>query len=245
MPSPQRATIAQALGERVDAWLRTATRWADSGDFQIKVFARDAHKLHSADAVAGSELQAVVAHLTGDVTGAERSINKLQMLGHGLRAAFMASLVYSNLGRFSDALSQLRQHPRLLNESLSARKFTFVSGGYDLLTQLQPDEIGDDPVAMQLHTMATSSMHSLQAAGVSVLDAQQALQIAGDVLANHRLFFVGELPLVHALPDHLLVQLVVDAPASQLAAMNDQYLDTLIQRNLDRPGFSFAFISQA
>lgn len=245
MPTPQRATIAQDLSSRIDTWLGTATAWADPQAFWVKAMTRDAQKLQSADALAGSEARAMVAHLSGDLPEAERWVRNLQQLGGAERAAYIGALVHSNLGYFSRAVAQVRERPRLLDLSPSVGKFTFISGGFDLLAHLSPAEIGEDWAMAELSSLAGNMADALRTGGVTAAHATQALDIAGEVLRRHRIFFSGDTPTVHALPDQVLFQLTVNVSTQELAAMNDEFIDALVERDLDRSAFAFAFILQA
>ena len=92
--------------------------------------------------------------------------------------------------------------------------------------------------------------------GVAVFERNHAsdasvrrmIDVAGEVLREHRLFWLDEEPLIRTYSDDegagLLYQLYVGVSAEEAARMTDEVIVRLIEREIEVPGLSIAFISK-
>ncbi len=243
MVSAKRATIATAVGRSIDGWVRSATRYVDGDAFQLRALDHDLDKLFKADAYAASLLRGTLHQLLGDADNALYWVHNARRLrgdpASELRSDGVEAMILSNLGYFSRASSLLakegkdadRCHPVLL----------YLCGAWNELARLPVTvDLSHDEVAMMQTVRRRSSL--CQQIGVSQAQIQAVLDVAGEVLRERRMFFLGDRPLVRDCDDAVLYQLHVPAHAVEAAAMTASVIERLVQRDLDVAGFAFSFL---
>lgn len=82
----------------------------------------------------------------------------------------------------------------------------------------------------------------LKVNSVSEADLQAILDVAGEVLREHSLFWLGSDPHLGASDDALLYQFCIAVDPQTASALTDEVLDRVISRDLDRPGLLFSFL---
>lgn len=242
MSAQRRATIANDLQRELGAWLEQASGYIDQSSFQFKAFFRSAEKLASADAYASSIQRAMVQHLTGDLDGARHWLLNARKWPADPHSWGTEAVILSNLGYFSHAtqvLMSLGKHERPHYASMLV-----LCGAFSAVLDAVPGtEVAETEAGRNAVSLSSQCMMTLERLNVTEAQVRAMLDIAGEVLRNHKLFFAGEDPVVRAIDDGLLYQLRVSTAPELAAEMTDEVINRLVEKDLDAPGLAFSFIS--
>jgi hypothetical protein len=241
MSAAQPATIAESLGNELKAWLLAATTYCGENDFQFKRWAREVEKLLRVDAMAGSVLKAQLFQCTGDVDQSMYWSNNLRKLGDGRKASRLDSVLLSNCGHFSKAAELVD----LLNPAERVAEFPvlFLIGAFDELLEAHNAHLDAEiPEFHHAAQIAVRCRMTLQTLHISQEHLRKVLDLAGEVLRERRMFFVGQAPVIHTHEDGLLYQLLVDVEAVDAAALTNEVIVRMVDADLDVPGLAFSFV---
>lgn len=246
MAQIRRATIAAEVSQKIDSWLENASHYMDPESWEFKSLFRSAEKLANASPFEGVLDRAFICSLAGDSVGAAKWFRDLQSWP-GRRPQIIAYevVVLSNLGLFSKAaelqkqLHGLSPYPGNLNVDLLCGNFGAIPNIVEGM-QFASDAAKADVLAVV--DTARRSIMALQNLRLNEEQVQAVLDLAGEVLRSHRMFFSGDRPFVHAISDGLLYQLEVRADVATTMEMTDEVHLKMVERHLDLPGLAFSFI---
>lgn len=241
MATGQPATIAADLSEQVKAWLRAATGYAEKSDFRVKLWLRDAERLAGVNAASGSIIRALVFQCVGDIESALYWSNNVRQLGNSTEAAKLEAIILSNLGYFTKAAEQIS------NMAAADRAVDWqvlvLCGSFSGL--LEADQRFPDAAAEGFKAavaLADGCRMSLGALRISEAHLRQVLDLAGEVLRERRLFFIGETPVIHAHDEGVLYELLIDVEPAKAAELTNEVVHRMVASDLDVPGLAFAFV---
>lgn len=243
MPAAQRATIESSIHDDLQRWIIAATEFMDPSSLRFKMFERSINQLSKADATAAALHRAFLHHCTGNIEEALHWVKNFRHLAPADRADAnrLEALVLSNLWYFS------RAREVLVAEELQARpsvvNMLFLVAEWDRLVAWAKDLPEDQlPELQTAAATAARCLMTMEVLRVTQDQIRSVLDLAGEVARENKLFFIGELPHVRALDDCMLYQLEVDVEPRVAAKLTDRVIDMMIEKELDFPGFAFAFI---
>lgn len=242
MPAANRKPKTSELEAKIFAWLASASRWASGNEWTVKVLMREAEQLANADALASSNLRAIVSHFSGDLQAAMYWVNNSRRLGPAADADALASVIHSNLGYFSKARQFIAPHRALLEEDHNLRQVALVCGAFDVLAKLQAERVLIDPGAQPLMNLSAQALRSLQDNQVTPAHLSAVLDLAGEVMREHKTFFSTPEPIIHASRDGLLFELAIGLPADEVLQMSNEVIERMVNADLDCAALSFCFI---
>lgn len=237
MAAPKLATIANEVGDQLSTWLKTASSYMDGSTLEFKMLERSIDKLARVDALNASVHRAVLFHCIGDLDAALYWINNAVQLGGNANLGRLRALLLSNLGYFSRAVWELKQLTP--DVQVPAATIMFLTGAYELLVSLGQENADIDTHILQ---QATRCSMTLTALHISEQQFGQVIDLMGEVLRDHQLFFDGEISTVHAVDGVLLYQLEVSVDPAAAARMTDEVVVKMVERDLDLPGLAVSFI---
>jgi len=250
MTRPAPATIENVLRQRVVAAIRSANRFSDANSFEIKAFLSESDNLSKADAASASLVRAEVYHLCGDLERFEYWLANARRLGVGLKADNSEMYVRGNLGYFSYSSPLFKKLAKVESGLLS----TVFAYGLVVCSYRAMCEAWDAAMAAKIELepngaidVARKGANVLNKLGISEEQVQSVLDVAGEVLRRHELFWLERQPSVHFEDDAdgagMLYQLSVGVSAAEAMSMTDEVLGLLFERELYVPGVAFSFIS--
>ena len=238
-----RLTIANELIDNIFLKVGKAHHYLDANTFEFRMFQREAEKLRSADAYMGSIAEAWIHHWAGDIEQARYWLRNA-VKNHGLphRCDLSEAIFLSNLGYFSRAREiLLRDELQDWIRSLSSLHVLSICFGALIAHPSEWQSAADDEWMADArnakdYTATMRELNITEAQAAAVMDA------AGEVLREHRMFFAGTHPVIHAADGGMLLQLAVQASIEEISSMTEEVIDKLIDRELIVPGLSFSFI---
>lgn len=247
MSRVNRATIAPEIWDQVRGLVEGADYYREPQDFQLKLLLRSADKLSNADAAMSSIVKALAYHLSGDdasVTHWLANARRFPQLAPGAIDA-QESCIWSNLGWFGKAAQattlRLAEHVGPLDFA----RMALLCGAFESVAaylSAGADIAGSEDAFQKVRRCAMV----LERVGVPPAGVRSVLDVAGEVLRQHRMFFSGTEPIVHTLDSEdgagLLYELRVPVDAATADAMTDEVIHALIERELLLPGVSFSFV---
>lgn len=246
MPATKQNGLAQQLRVFFD---RSAHYYGDVGtDFAIKQFVREVDKLVNADAAGAWLLYAGVATLGGDLREAERCLENVERLGDVDGARFARFGVAVALGHFTAAADVFDDLCRIssgwMSEIFPAGPLTCSFG--TMLDAMEAASRAGLELPSEPSDVAVACATALAELNLSEADARAMLDVAGEVLRGQRLFVPMLPPLVRSFHGDgeptLLYQLCVKLSPEKAAALTDEVLEALIDRDLLKPGLLFSFV---
>lgn len=241
MPAPQPATIAPELEREIHKYVIETTSYTTANTFQFKYLDREIRKLDGADARSGSILKAQLYQVTGSLEDALYWSNNARKHHAVEDADHLDAVIFCNLGYFSQAADRLAGLPPQALFTTASSLLTICA--IDELKALCADaDASDAPSMVGLAEFAERCAMTLDSIKVSQEHVRKVLDLAGAVMREHRLFFLGDTPLVHAHEDGLLYQLLVDVEPSTAAEMTSEVVVRMVENDLDAPGLAFAFV---
>lgn len=249
MAAPKPALIAGEIDREISALLEGTTHFFSPDQWRIMSALSKVDKLMKVDAGIASLQKAAITHLMGEWEEALRWIRNGRNNGMGYVAERTELFCAANLGYFSRASELFSKHSTVSTGLLTRDvNFAFTVGNFrDFLDRVEALQRADldlpEASMVELAKRADSAMKKL---GVDHDAVTQMLDVAGEVLREHRLFWQTEHPLVHASDDAdcvgVLFQLFVGVTPPEADQLTDEVLDRVIERGLVRPGISFSFI---
>ena len=248
------ATKGSELNDQISVLVTTASGYVSADNFVIRRLGAEVEKLATTSAAEASLCRAMLAMAQGDWPGTERWCANAYRLGAAVDAMGIEFIARCNLGYFSQAASIYADltKPRwgviskYLTHGSICGAFCDVIAGAQACSEFKI-ELGDShlravEVAMKAHAVVARL-------GVSEQDVQAMLDVAGEVLRERRVFWLGPNPQVAVLDNEdgagLLYQMEVAVDAQQASALSDEVVMRMVQRDLDKPGLAFSFLSVA
>jgi len=241
MAAPRAQTIESDVSKSLDNWITAATSYMDAQSFEFKSFQRSVDKLNNADAYAASLLRATVFQFAGDIENATYWINNMRALSRDTAApSRLEAVIFSNLGYFSQASKSLKTLDA--TDQVRSANMLYLSACYPELVALRREHSEADGGLEQVADLAEECQMTLDQLKIRPDVVREMLDLAGEVLRKHRLFFIGQVPVVHALGDCFLYELKIDVEPAAATDMTDEVIAMMVERDLDVPGLSFSFV---
>lgn len=246
------ATRGGELASRSGALASDSERYRDRSEFSIRLLEREINKLAQASAAEANLCMINLAMACGDWPEVQRLAANVRRLGTGFavdvdRFEMVAAL---NLGYFARAAVLYRVLARpesgilgwVLPAGLICASFSDLihASKKAAAATIELSEVGRAALEVAVDANA-----ALQVLHVSDDDVRAMIEIAGEVLREHELFWLDRLPMVRVMNDAdgtgLLYEFRVAVDATTACELTDEVLDRLIERELDRPGVTFSF----
>ncbi len=232
-----------------DLWMVGGHYFAED-DFQVRRLKRMADALFKSDPAAAWATLAGAAGLTGDAEAVRAAGDKAIRLRYVPAITDAKATPLSNLGYFSEAQA-LTKHwlsvdtivwPHAAEKAIACASIVYLA---DTIRQA-----GSMPTGIPNSVLATIEL----AAGIldehGISDAMLAgwLDVAGEMMRNRRMFFLG-FPQLFATRDDGFAQVDIsfelDLDAEAVTLLTVELVDTCIQRQIAPPNcFSFGFRSR-
>ncbi|MDD2976088.1 hypothetical protein [Aquabacterium sp.] len=247
----QPATIHSGLRERASQMLAHATHYLSTSQLTWRQLKADAEKLCNADAASGSIELACAHHMTGNVEQTRYWMRNAALVsGNSARTQFPSFALLSNLGFFTEA-SRFYSSAVTIESGMLTEWFPagIITGNFaDMMRLMQAAKLAQLDLSQWEEQMAIATQCDAALTRLQVNDGQlQAmLDVAGEVLREHSLFWLDPYPLVRAWYDDVgagvLYELKVGVSTDDAYALTEAMIDRLIERDLDAPGVSISFI---
>jgi hypothetical protein len=200
MPAATAATIANDLLDRINAILGRLDGYMDEGDALLAEFTRETKKLVAVDPIVGHIMYARIWELAGNIDKARYHLDNSKKLTGRIEAERASVPIFCNLGFFSDALAAARiaYHPAtgcglLIAEATLGIACCAVRTFDAFLTQAEEMKIDLSAITKDRELIARAA-RVLEAAGVTDDAVAGMLDVAGEVMRTHKLFYQGSTP---------------------------------------------------
>lgn len=251
MPQLASATIGAELSSRINSLLTQNTRYVDPDEFAFKRLAVDVEKLARVNAVEGWLCRALLSCAAGDIDTCHHACDNVVRLNDRVRAEEMRFVCMSNLGYASAASETLGREASVA--SGTARMYLglgTINASFTAVIRLMAEcQLGSIELSEHHREVWEKAMNAnkvLDRLGLHESDVAAILDVAGEVMRKHRLFWHGNSPRIDVLDDAAGASLVywyrVDASPAQAVAMTDEVIEQMIDRDLDRPGLAVSFL---
>lgn len=248
MPATKGGEIHIALGHMVVA----AMRHLDESTFVMRAFRRDLTALERVDALAAGVAWSAYMMAIGNRDEALRHARNVRALGNIAAGAESQFIANSNLGHFTDAAMDYPvvvdiRHGRVLEnlaKGLICASFHAVIETADACKAANIELHDQHTRAAEI---AMSAATVLERLGVSEVEVQAMLDVAGEVIREQHLFWLGAGPAIRVQNDAdgavMLFELVLGVSPERADELTDVVLTRIIDRELDRPGIAISFLS--
>ncbi|MDH0866648.1 hypothetical protein [Mitsuaria sp. GD03876] len=241
-------TIARQLDAQLASIESRIGHFLDPAHAEIRSLLASADQLAGVDAAEASHVRGRIHTLTGDRRQVDYWFANARRLCDEWRVDFNHASCLASLGYFSDAAAMTK---RFLSSSTGALSLTVglavsvldLSGAQEAYAALRRAGIpprGHDP------NFTLTAVEVLAYYRIPIERARIVLDVAGELLREHRLWWLGGHPKLFAhrsLDDAgVLYELRVGLPSEDSLRLNDQLIERLVDRSLLLPGFSFSFI---
>jgi hypothetical protein len=227
----------QEVFEQIGATLRRLTRYLPAGDWEVKRLGRLAEQLVNADPAEGHNAIAQVSQMTGDRAKAIHHIDNAIGLAGNKPPFYSAKVaILCNLGYFSEALSIFKHSATPENGNMTkAWRRGYLCGAFRTMSSFLPKakKMQFDLGGLDLDT-AVKAANVMEKSGISDEDITKVLDVAGKVLREHKLFFVGDglrAKVIEA-PEHdafVEISFDVDASPKETHALYREFVDQLVE----------------
>jgi hypothetical protein len=195
MPNGAPLPNTEQVFQEISVLLRRATGYVSPDDWDIRRVNKLAEQLVHANEVEGYNALATLWQLTGDRDKALAYIDKA--IRYSSNPGFHVSgrvAILTNLGYFSEALSNFKgwAAPEKGNMTNTWRR-GYLCGAFRTMNSYLPKarKMGFDLGGLDIDT-ATRAANVMEKGGVTDEEVAKVLDVAGDVLRTHKLFFVGD-----------------------------------------------------
>ncbi len=246
----QKLTKGPELLEAINSFVLKATRFIDPQNKPIEFarWNRESDALMRVNVVEGCLVKARLGEIQGDASEVEYWIGNAQK--NGVSRSELAEhllVAYCNLGYASKGLDTLRSWVGVAHGNIGRTlRLTPAVGAFQYMNFLLNAavkariELND----AQPWPMASEASAVLTKNGVDDDVCAKVIDVAGEVLRKHRLFWTGpqQPVLVDDQADAVLMRFNVGVSYEQAAALNLEAIDLLIERDLDTCPFKIDFV---
>lgn len=200
MPATNVSNIAKSAGEIIVI----SSRYISPNDFTYRRLVGEAMKILHIDPALGHATLAFVKQLSGDFEGVIGHLNNASRMGSPYQAAATGLTCYVNLGMFSDASKCyiLAADPKVGNFSMM-REVGIACGSFrsyrehDKIAALMKIDLSQ----FKLRNRCLQAADLLDRTGTTDDEVTALLDIAGELLRENSLFFMGLLPELTVIDD--------------------------------------------
>lgn len=249
MIAPTPKTKADEILEDIGTYLSTAAHFLDYDDqpFYVKKWLKAANDLMKVDAALGSLVHAKINELHGNLQQIDYwhdNINKL-----GFRPCTLAGhriVAYSNLGYASKGLQEFRNHVDISYGNIGQNLWLGIqTGAFQHMKHLINQANRGNIELPEKNVAIGQQIAELMAASGTTDDTCSAIMdVAGEVLRKHRLFWLGEQAsyIINDLENLVLMRINVDVTYKDASDMTTEAAHILIEKNLDTAPFMIDFV---
>ena len=236
MPAPTPKLKAASVVTEVNDILRAATHYLGQDDPRVSRLMHDAESMIKVDPAEAYSVMGCVSQLVGDYEKAIYSIDNAIKLAPSRFGYLLNKCGYLlNLGFFADAQSVFDQVARPeLGMFTRAWNHGYVCGAFEsMVRHLEKARLMQlDLEGLDIQT-AQKAAKVLEAKRVSQSDVGFFLNIAGSVLREHKLFYLGLVPSVHVVDDpdsdwFISISYDVGVPLSKAHELYSKLIDQLV-----------------
>jgi len=233
----------------ISRWVASAHRFLDEGDRSIHVlkWQRSVEDVMRVNAQHGSILKAKLAEYQGDIEQADRWYTNAYRLGlpwHEMAENMLVTCC--NLGYGSKGLRIFREHVDISHGNIGRTIWLAIGVGAfhymnHLITQAARGKVELPTENMDIGRMVSDVVI---ASGASDDDCSAVIDVAGEVLRRHRLFWLGDRAkfVVDKESRSVLMRFSVDATYRDASSMTMEAAQLLVERNLDASPFMIDFV---
>jgi hypothetical protein len=242
--APVPATIEDELIQSIGVLLAKTNVYANKDDEVVIELWRQADKLAKADAAAALEVKAKLAIVLGDIDQAQYYVRNLKLLKAHDRYLLAAATVAINFGFFSESLPIYREMIDPERGDFSLLDYGVANGAYRThvaaLDRAQLDlKMKVHPVHEQLARQVAAIMEEN---GDSDEDIARAMDLAGELLREHKLLFKGLHHLIKPVLDpsdgghsYFSLQIALEVDEETAVDLTCDYVDRLAGANCKIP----------
>lgn len=246
------ATKGGELNSQINRLILDGTAYLSAGDFVVRRFEHEIDKLAKVDALGASLCRSSLSMLIGDWPMVQHWTANMRHLGAVVEPLGVEFIASSNLGYFTPAAALYPQvmdvrwgvTAHFLTHGLICGAFADVIAGNATCSEGKIELGVSQQRAVEVAMNAQALLARL---GVSEQEVQAMLDVAGEVLREQKLFWLGTDPSIAVLDSDegagLLYQLPIAVDAQQASELSDQVIMRMIERDLDMPGLAFSFLS--
>lgn len=253
MTSPQPATIAVEIGEKLNQIVSAASRLGDFSPFSKSELIQDIEKLQKSDRFNADLLSAKVAHIDGDVQTMLAALKNANANAPG--AVFLVrkekTVFCANLLLASEVLQDANSVCDRAGDSIDREWPQAVAaiGGFQAVATLSKRV---EKMKLQLENFPNmptvlKAAEALRHLDVSDKQCAEVIDIAGNIMRGRGLLWKNRAPDFYVSPegDFVKIDYRVAVSAKEAALMSFELLDGLIENNLAGLPFCVDFLGVA
>jgi hypothetical protein len=237
MTSLQLQTISSEIKDRIQPRILNMSAFGAFSEFEKVSLNREIEKLSKVDRGSADLWRAVLVHTDGDFESALSHIENAKKLRHTKLSIDVAELsICCNLLYSTRALSIFSRMVSLENGNISSHLHMALSTG---AFQLSKDLVAKAGSAVDLSGVAflneiLEAADFLKTQNVTDEICAQILDVAGEVMREHNLFWMNLNPDIYVNVDEgfLKLDLRVDVTPKQASKMTLEMIDKLIEKSL-------------
>lgn len=250
MPVPSRQTIAPQVFERFQRWIQVAETYVDPDSFEFKSALRDAERLASAkDPSAPLHswlLRGMLFQVTGNIDEVVYCCTNARRLSpkDTENADNIEIVALCNLGYFTRAHDLLVVNGE--EDIRSSLLLALVTGAFAWASKWGSGaSFAEEEECKAIVAMARRCVVTLERLGITEDHVRRVLDLAGEVVRKHRIFFVGDAPIIRTTHEGLLYQQKLSLSPERASELTLEVIDLMIEADLDTSGIYFSFLGVA
>jgi len=242
---------ASDIWERATEWMRTIKRSDQVNWFVMKRLVKDCEDLAKTDAVTANLYLAVIYGMTGDIERAEYCLRVVEGNRQVHQARLWRVLVYANSLRASQAAA-------LADEAFAHREdVPFVAlmnalsavGAVHSIVKAADNAHMRNEVLVNMTSLLEKNRRAaavLDKQGLTQQDVTAWMDLAGEVMRNHHLQWLGDGPLMDVFDDEedcsVNYRFMVWATPDEAAKLTFELTEKVVDHDLDlKPGITVSF----
>jgi hypothetical protein len=244
----QPATIENTIQSQLNVHIDKMARHDDATEFQLASWNREIGKLAKVDRATACLYWAMLAHVQGKVEDTESFLRESATLKvNPYELDDMSLTVYSNLLMASKSLKFFNQFVSIENQNIGmAINRALICGAFQgtikLMNQAEAAQIDlTSNIVLKKQYQAALILKKLN---ISDEDCAKVIDVAGETLRSHKLFWIGRSPKIYSNTDFQFVQIKFEIKATpeNAAHMTSETVDKLIELNLHDLPLSVSFV---
>lgn len=254
MAQAQPLELDVRLKDDLNAFGRSVTHTDAYDKVVFRRLENDCDTLQRTDVVHGSLKRAFLNSAVGNFAEVERWIKNAEH-NHGkdeARIEWLTHFVNHGFASEAMAVADLAFERRAGQPLMEVAARVAAAGAFGKIIKAvqQSQENGEVLYMTNLYAVSLKAVDTCTALGVSDADIAAVLDVAGELLREHKLMWQNSLPDITILDaaqggPTLCIAYRVDLPPDQAASLGWQLAETLIDRGLDRQGLLVDFLGTA
>lgn len=248
MPAARPLTKAGELLDSLSVLVSSSSRYLDLASLDVRRWNRDADALMAVSAPEGSLVKSKLCEAVGDIEGVERWAKNAERLGVSWVTLAEHLLVsYANLGYAGKGLQVFRDCVDVSRGNIGATiRLASAVGAFEQMKTLmnKASKAGISLADAEIWPGTDKVAEAVERAHISDDECAKVIDVAGEVMRKHRLFWTGERHdfIVDSEQPSVLMRFSVDVSYADACSMNLEAIDLLIDRNLDASSFKIDFV---